>query len=685
MTSRRLFIAWVWGLAVSIAPPASAQSGVSMAVDTDLATPGVQTSRGVAVGQIFAVQVVLQSASEVVTGLEVELAFNPAVLRTRSVQRLPALAEPSYELGRIERTGFVRAAWLMLGGARTVSDGVLQFEFEAIGAGAASLRVANATIAGPYGARIAFTQGAAPTIVAGGTTTPVMALSRSSLAFAAVSTGSAFASKTGAQDVRLSQSGAGVVTWTATPSHPWITVSPASGTGPATLLVGVQPDPSLSLNGTASGTVSVAFTGASAAGGTVAVSLTTKPATASSAPTGAFDTPDDGATGVTGSVALTGWAMDDVEVKQVRIVRSPSVGVCDLGQASSWIPVGTATMVDGARPDVAALNPGAPRNTRAGWGYMMLSNFLPNGGNGRFTFCAVADDVDGHSAVLGAKTLTFDNANAAKPFGAIDTPGQGEVISGSSFFNFGWVLANAPDRADPPSGGQVTVFVNSVPVGSPTGWTSRSDLTALFPANLYPGIVNAAGVYTMNLAAVGEGVHTIAWVVRDTNNDADGVGSRYFTIAGTGSAVTMAPAPSLAAPEIRPLRVVDQTMSPASHVNEAAAAGSQVSVRRGFDLSVPLTPVNLDASGRATIDAAALDRIELHLGSGEGTLTGYMRVGSDLASLPIGSRLDEASGTFGWQPGVGFVGTYDLVFVRTKDGRVVHRQEVSITLDAKRR
>ena len=37
------------------------------------------------------------------------------------------------------------------------------------------------------------------------------------------------------------------------------------------------------------------------------------------------------------------------------------------------------------RPDVAALFPNSPQNTRAGWGYLMLTNFLPGLGNGTFT------------------------------------------------------------------------------------------------------------------------------------------------------------------------------------------------------------------------------------------------------------------------------------------------------------
>jgi hypothetical protein len=87
-----------------------------------------------------------------------------------------------------------------------------------------------------------------------------------------------------------------------------------------------------------------------------------------------------------------------------------------------------------------------------------------------------------------------------------------------------------------------------------------------------------------------------------------------------------------------------------------------------------------------TIQSEELDRVELHLdgldGSGR-TMTGYLRTAAGAAPLPIGSRLDATTGAFTWQPGVGFVGPYDLVFVRWSGGRAVARQDVRIVLNPK--
>jgi hypothetical protein len=50
-----------------------------------------------------------------------------------------------------------------------------------------------------------------------------------------------------------------------------------------------------------------------------------------------------------------------------------------------------------------------------------------------------------------------------------------------------------------------------------------------------------------------------------------------------------------------------------------------------------------------------------------------------LQALPPGSFLDQRSGDFYWQPGVGFNGTYRLVFIRTEDGQRV-RIPVEVTI-----
>ena len=81
------------------------------------------------------------------------------------------------------------------------------------------------------------------------------------------------------------------------------------------------------------------------------------------------------------------------------------------------------------------------------------------------------------------------------------------------------------------------------------------------------------------------------------------------------------------------------------------------------------------------IRSEEVSRVELQLGPGR--YEGYLRTSEGLAALPIGSRLDPDTGVFTWAPGVGFVGAYDLVFVRHDGDEAVARREVRIILAPK--
>ncbi len=136
----------------------------------------------------------------------------------------------------------------------------------------------------------------------------------------------------------------------------------------------------------------------------------------------------------------------------------------------------------------------------------MLTNMLPNQGNGTFNLFAYADDVEGHRTLLGTKTITCDNAHATKPFGAIDTPTQGGTVSGSAYVNFGWALTPTPNTV-PFDGSTVMVYIDGVPVGHPTYNQFRSDIATLFPGRTNSG--GAVGFFTIDTTTLSNGVHTI--------------------------------------------------------------------------------------------------------------------------------------------------------------------------------
>ena len=67
-------------------------------------------------------------------------------------------------------------------------------------------------------------------------------------------------------------------------------------------------------------------------------------------PFGTFETPINGST-VASSIPVTGWALDDSGIASVKIYRQ---------QGGNLLYIGSATLVEGARPDVAAAYPQYP-------------------------------------------------------------------------------------------------------------------------------------------------------------------------------------------------------------------------------------------------------------------------------------------------------------------------------------
>ena len=175
----------------------------------------------------------------------------------------------------------------------------------------------------------------------------------------------------------------------------------------------------------------------------------------------------------------------------------------------------------------------------------------------------------------------------------------------------------------------------------PTGWSSRSDISALFPAADYPGVVNAVGNAVFDSRTLTNGVHTIAWIVTDNVGNAAGIGSRYFTVSNASSVTSSQP--------------------PVSSFQPAATTEGVRSVtgRRGFDPYSAYETFEPGSDGRVTIAIPELGRVELWLGPGAG---GHSVTPNGRGPLPIGARLDPDTGRFTWNPGAGFVGTYDFQF-----------------------
>ena len=279
---------------------------------------------------------------------------------------------------------------------------------------------------------------------------PVINLSKTGLNFGAERYGTV----TSAEEVKITNSGPGTLNWQAVANQSWLTVLPASGIGDSVIEISVN-DTTLA-PGTYAGAVAVSDSKASNSPQTVNVTYTVYGVGADGVPFGNMDIPLEGSTAA-GNIAISGWALDDVEVTRIQIKRSahPNEPPSALG-TDGLVNIGDGVFIKGARPDVEVANPLYPLKDRAGWGYMMLTNFLPNGGNGTFSLYVFAYDTSGHRVQLGRRTIIMDNANSLKPFGTLDTPGQGLTVSGVSYTNWGWALTPMP-KSIPTDGSTIRV------------------------------------------------------------------------------------------------------------------------------------------------------------------------------------------------------------------------------------
>ncbi len=473
-----------------------------------------------------------------------------------------------------------------------------------------------------------------PIVINHYTGAPEINLSKYVLNFGAQQGGPA----TNAEAVLISNRGTGTLSWQAAPLQSWISVSPASGTGDGKFTVGVNA--AGLYPGTFQGQVRVTDPAALNSPQYIAVNLTVYAAGYDPPPIGAFDTPTNGAT-VSGSISVSGWALDTIGVRKIDIKRAPDPA--DPGAvigADGLVFVGEGIIVKGARADIEALYPGYPLSDRAGWGYMLLTYGLPRQGNGAFTLYAIAEDLNGNRTVLGSKLIYCNNAGRTQPFGNIDTPGQGGIASGSAYVNFGWALTPLPNII-PQDGSTIWVGVDSVLIGHPVYNLYRSDIAAGFPSYLNSG--GAVGYYDLDTTKYANGTHIIGWFIVDSAGNSDGMGSRFFEIENIGG--------TAARPGASPLGLKNDT-------------GSQLGIA-------------VDGPSEIVIEELGQLKVSLK-GSGATEFVGWGRDKS--RELPIGSTLDTEKGVFYWNPAPGFLGRHVLHFAVTDGTRVSRPAKVTVEI-----
>jgi len=494
--------------------------------------------------------------------------------------------------------------------------------------------------------------------------------------------------------------------WQAFSDQPWLQLTHAAGTGTAQLQASIA-NPGLfpDLLTRLSANVTIAIAGFAP----VTMPVTLFVSGSSSVPYGQIDAPLPNTTGISGALAVSGWALDDIGVQSVKIYRNclaeepqshcgPPSG---FPGSAKYVYLGEAAFLEDARPDIAEQFSYSPASHRGGWGFQLLTNMLPRtegpyqpyGGQGPITLYAIATDVEGHVTFLArdwtdtdpvqtSAPITLDNDHLARPFGTIDTPSQGESIVETLLANFGWALT--PDSnagySIPTDGSTMFVFVDGVPIGNVTYSQCRGDVGNPPPAGVFcnddvanvfgnvapqppltPRTSNpspflnldagrgAIGSFLLDLSSYEPGLHTIAWSVTDSAGRVEGIGSRFFRYWPSAPRPAATRAPSSKTSPQRTLRTGAKWL--ADGVSDRR--DGRVLVRTGFDLNQRYTAVPPLAAERA-VTIPQLGRVEAHLGAGA-TVT---------MPLPIGARLDRETGVFTWVPPVGYLGPYAITFAR---------------------
>jgi hypothetical protein len=477
--------------------------------------------------------------------------------------------------------------------------------------------------------------------------TPILSVSRERLNFGYITGKDAPPS----QSFRIINAGTGALNWTAADDAEWLSFNPSATSGDAVVTVSI--DPTGLAVGTYIAAITISAPPAVDSPQVIAVNLTVKSSSKDELPFGSFDSPTDNST-VMSSIAVTGWALDDIGLSSLKIYRDPLKS-----EGKTLVFIGEAVFVEGPRPDVEEAFPDYPNNYKAGWGYMMLTNFLPDGGNGTFKIHAIAADLFGKQVTLGTKTIICDNANAVKPFGAIDTPTQGGEASGSGFINWGWALAPIPNSI-PTNGTTLKVWVDGVNKGHPNYNIYRSDIATLFPG--YANSNGAVGYFILDTTPYAAGVHTIQWTAMDSAGNTDGIGSRYFTIRNSGGGT---------AGESEVSRLSARASVFKGEISRITRDYSRpLRIKKGFKNITP-EKIYPNHDGFTTVRIRQLERVEIHF-PGEALI---------VSRLPVGSTLDSKAGIFYWSPGPAFLGNYTFDFV-VKEGipGKLKRMQVKITI-----
>jgi hypothetical protein len=218
------------------------------------------------------------------------------------------------------------------------------------------------------------------------------------------------------------------------------------------------------------------------------------------------------------------------------------------------------------------------------------------------------------------------------------------------------------------------VWVNGTSLGHPVYNLFRNDIASLFPS--YANSNGAVGYFILDTTDYADGVHTIQWTASDSADNTDGIGSRYFWVQNNSSSrvshvsrlngIGSNPQQNILDGLPRHLHLVPQDHS------------QPLEIKTGFNKNQSPRSVTTKKDEPYRLKLNPLGRVEISFNRVNATNKnwiqkapmpndhwyGFLMVGDEPRSLPIGSSLDVNRGIFYWQPGLCFLGEYQFIFIR---------------------
>jgi Iron-sulfur cluster-binding domain len=112
---------------------------------------------------------------------------------------------------------------------------------------------------------------------------------------------------------------------------------------------------------------------------------------------------------------MEGWALDRKQIARVTIEREPFEDD-QITNRRKRVELGEARILIGSRPDVGVAYPLHPYAYRAGWSFELRREMISTDESFRVIIHAIAHSVDGRSADIGKRVLSFSSERAAKPY-----------------------------------------------------------------------------------------------------------------------------------------------------------------------------------------------------------------------------------------------------------------------------